>query len=565
MKPRSPLHASSPKAALYLRVSTGPQTEGTSLAGQLLACRQKADQLGAEVVGVFEDVQSGADYSDRIALQNALAQIERGEADTLIIYDMTRYSRDLGHQQLIKKRVMSAGARLEFATFDVGDLSTPEAHLSFGVRGVFAEYERLNTRERTTRGRRARANEGIQPCRTYRPFGYDLVTKADIMAGRFTLDQLGRYLVREEEAVWVRQIFERFSEGSSLRQVQTWLTTEGPPSPRAGTQWHFSTVRRILCNPIYKGEATFGRLQRLTDESRLEQGLKKHYMRETPLSARVTIAAPAIVSLGVWEQCQTLLRTNQSRYSGRKSHRWLLSSLVKCPICGASLIPWRTGKQHGAERQKLLSDEEDVVALWAYRRAFYRLQCSKSLLVVDKTKRCSTASIGVSDAEAQVIEQVLAVATRPELLSDYIRHKQETVRAQQGHNRERITRLESDLSTLQSREQAVLSLQIRAVENGLDPSLYDKSLREFSQERRTIEDTLKSFHNYSGSSDLLHAQEKAKEITGLLSQVEGVLLAPEDVISPHEKNRLLHMVLDRVEFQVNGPERTVRVVWKGVS
>lgn len=45
---RSPL--SQPKAALYLRVSTGPQTEGTSLASQLIACRQKAEQMGAEVV-----------------------------------------------------------------------------------------------------------------------------------------------------------------------------------------------------------------------------------------------------------------------------------------------------------------------------------------------------------------------------------------------------------------------------------------------------------------------------------------------------------------------------------
>ncbi|BCM90167.1 hypothetical protein IAD21_02018 [Abditibacteriota bacterium] len=102
-------------------------------------------------LGTYEDVQSGADYRDQQALQNALALIERGEANTLIIYDMTRYSRDLEHQQLIKKRVLAAGARLEFATFDVGDLNSAEAHLSFGVRGVFAEYERLNTRDRTMR------------------------------------------------------------------------------------------------------------------------------------------------------------------------------------------------------------------------------------------------------------------------------------------------------------------------------------------------------------------------------------------------------------------------------
>ena len=578
MKPRSSLQSPNPKAALYLRVSTGPQTEGTSLAGQLLACRQKAEQLGAEVVGVFEDVQSGADYSDRTALQNALSQIERGEADTLIIYDMTRYSRDLGHQQLIKKRVMGAGARLEFATFDVGDLNSAEAHLSFGVRGVFAEYERLNTRDRTMRGRVRRAHDGIQPQRAMRPFGYDLVTKRDVMERRFALEQLGHYVVRDDEARWVREMFERFARGESLNQVRKWLSLEGPPSPRKGTQWGAATVRRMLMHPIYKGEAVYGRLQRTTDESRLERGLNKVHYRTAPVSAHVSIAAPAIVSVELWQRCQTLLQNNQQLYSGRTQDRWLLTSLLRCPLCGSTMTPrkakWTgTDEQYNQvfpEGQKPLGQvfEEGVsiggMTFWAYRRLNYDYKCRRSVLVVDTTKRCPGVSAPVGPTETQVIEQVLEFACNPARVEEFLVGK-----ARQGalENQDAALereRLQGNLLALQARERNVLALQERALENDLDPALYDEMLRSVVERRRATQIQLEQLQMRYQIASGVDARQKAHELSALLQKTEAVLLAPDELVAPHEKNRLLHLVLESVQLKPQEGTSTPRavVVWK---
>ncbi|BCM90168.1 hypothetical protein IAD21_02019 [Abditibacteriota bacterium] len=172
-----------------------------------------------------------------------------------------------------------------------------------------------------------------------RPYGYDLVTKRDVMERRFEIDQLGKYVVREAEAKWVREMFDRFARGESLNQIRKWLTLEGAPSPRNGRQWGAATVRRILMHPVYKEEAMYGRLQRTTDESRLERALKKVHYRPAPTAARISLAAPPLVSVELWNRCQALMATNRQLHSGRSQDRWLLTSLLCCPFCDGMMSP----------------------------------------------------------------------------------------------------------------------------------------------------------------------------------------------------------------------------------
>ncbi len=78
----------------------------------------------------------------------------------LIIANLSRFSRDREHQSAIKKRVQAAGARLVFCDMDFDD--TPEGDLAFGIMGTFADYERKVIKDRTMKGRKRRAQEGLQ-------------------------------------------------------------------------------------------------------------------------------------------------------------------------------------------------------------------------------------------------------------------------------------------------------------------------------------------------------------------------------------------------------------------
>jgi DNA invertase Pin-like site-specific DNA recombinase len=156
------------KAVFYTRVSSDQQIENTSLTEQHAACMAKAKAIGAQVVGSYEDPGvSGGLYLARPGIQQALADLESGKANTLIIAKFDRCSRDREHQSAIKKRVARAGARLIFCDMEFPD--SPEGDLQYGIMGSFAEYERMLIRQRCMDGARRRAQEGVQTKTAMRP------------------------------------------------------------------------------------------------------------------------------------------------------------------------------------------------------------------------------------------------------------------------------------------------------------------------------------------------------------------------------------------------------------
>ena len=64
--------------------------------------------------------------------------------------------------------------------------------------------------------------------------------------------------VIEHEAVKVRQVFDRFLAGDTLRGLAAWLAESGAPT-RHGDPWNPSTVRSMLINPRYAGRAIYQR------------------------------------------------------------------------------------------------------------------------------------------------------------------------------------------------------------------------------------------------------------------------------------------------------------------
>src|SRR5690242_11923967 len=96
-----------PKVIIYTRVSTGRQAEhGTSLEGQEEECRRLAASLGAEVVALHSDPGvSGTLYLNRPGIQAALAEIEAGQGNLLIIYKVDRSARNARVVLEIEERV----------------------------------------------------------------------------------------------------------------------------------------------------------------------------------------------------------------------------------------------------------------------------------------------------------------------------------------------------------------------------------------------------------------------------------------------------------------------------
>ncbi len=100
--------------------------------------------------------------------------------------------------------------------------------------------ERLNIkshRNSVLAGMMERAHKG-EICGFNAPLGYQL--------------ENGNLKIIEREARIVKQIFEQYENGSTLRQIVRFLNSNGIKTKKSNT-WSIWAIRRILKNPIYAG------------------------------------------------------------------------------------------------------------------------------------------------------------------------------------------------------------------------------------------------------------------------------------------------------------------------
>jgi DNA invertase Pin-like site-specific DNA recombinase len=322
-------------AVIYCRVSTDAQTDNTSLAGQFAAAAKKAEELRLPLALHIEDTESGSLYLARPKIQEALAAIEAGQADTLIIYRLDRAGRDVDALRDIRRRVERAGGQLVFADGMQFEKSAV-GNLMFTQMGAYAEFERAQIRDRTVSGRRNRVKQGVQVARSAPPYGYRIVTKADIIRGDFAADYEGRYIIVEEQADVVREIFKSYLELKSVRAVVARLN-ESSIKPLRARLWSTSTIHAMLTNPVYHGQAVYGRRERHTDERRADsmRGIVYYTWRDE--SEWLILEAPPIIDSATWEAVQRLKRDGAVKRTGPTGTRYLLTGLVHCPRCGRKM------------------------------------------------------------------------------------------------------------------------------------------------------------------------------------------------------------------------------------
>lgn len=457
------------KAVCYTRVSTELQVGNTSLDSQLEDCRAKAAALGLEVVATYSDPGvSGALFETRPGIQAALAAIEENRADVLVVYDLDRLSRTVRHQQEIRERVALAGGRLLFVNQTFSD--DEEGELMFGVQGSFKAYERQVIKRRCGRGRKRVATEGRQPSRAMRPYGYVVVTVPHVLNGEYSADQIGTYVVLESEATWAREIFARYADGSTLRQICKSLETQGVPTPRGATCWAPSTVKRIVGNPCYKGTACFGRHEVKTDERRAERGLSIKTKRTKPEGEWVFIDCPPLVSAATWDACQQRLKDNRALLSG-PTGKHLLSGMLRCPTCR------RTMRGRRSERKLPSGNTSILDHYFCYDVA---PSCNSGGHVCNRRKH------NAPRAETIVCRAIKDVVRSKELVAAALAaHYAEQQTA--GYDGAEHARIIAELKALDAREAATVELQIEARTDGLPTAPYVSKLKAIGETRRGLE------------------------------------------------------------------------------
>jgi len=253
----------------------------------------------------------------RVAVRNR-------DVDVVVAHALDRLTRNQTHQGLLLSEAEHAEVSLEFVTERLED--TPEGRLLLSVRAFVAEIERVKIAERTQRGKRARVESGKYNVGCRAPYGYQWAdhTKA-------------RLIPNPDTAPVVQRIFRDLATGVSARQLSIKLNAEAVPTPSSRARaWYWSTIRVIVNNPVYFGEARAYRWsqQRLKGRRRIT--------RRRPLDEQVAVpdAAPALVTREVAIAALDRLAVNKSestRNNKSPQSALLRAGYAKCGYCGNNL------------------------------------------------------------------------------------------------------------------------------------------------------------------------------------------------------------------------------------
>lgn len=321
------------RVALYARVSTTRQEQERTIASQVEALEAYANQMGYEIVpdGRFSDDGFSGARLDRPAL-DALRDAARVQAfDAVLVHNPDRLARKYAYQVVILEEFQRAGIDVVF--LEQPPLDDPAARLLVQIQGAVAEYERTKIAERNRRGRLYRLRQG-EVSIAAAPYGYRRIARTPTSPAHLEVDEPG--------AAVVRQIFLWHAhDGWSLRKIAWELTTRGIPTPKGGTLWSSSEIRTIVHNDVYSGNWTVNR-RRTTDASNSEL---------RPVEEWITLAVPAIIDQETFQHSQQRHTKNQ-RFSPRNlknEQRWLLRGMVRCGLCGHSVVTLRTPKGRGQQ------------------------------------------------------------------------------------------------------------------------------------------------------------------------------------------------------------------------
>ena len=141
-------------------------------------------------------------------------------------------------------------------------------------------------------------------------------------------DEDGNLVINQEQAVTIRRIFQMFLQGMTYHGIAEQLTAEQVLTPGGRTKWSISTVKSILQNEKYKGDALLQKtfiVDFLTKKSKRNEGEIPQYY--------VDGNHEAIIHPDVFEMVQ---REIERRGKGKKYHSGVhaFSTKIKCGECG---------------------------------------------------------------------------------------------------------------------------------------------------------------------------------------------------------------------------------------
>ena len=226
------------RAALYARVSTDEQAqEGYSLDAQLDVMRAYCDIHELEIAGEYVDDGYSGTNIRRNAYNFMFSPNERKKWDVLIVMKMDRIHRN-SRNFMDMMQDLNRHKQQFISTYDRIDTSTAVGRFAMDMIQRIAQLESEQIGERTYMGMREKAESFAGILGFNAPFGYSF--------------EDGKLVIVEDEAEIVREIYNRYQNGSTMDEIAFYLNTNHLLT-KNNNPWNKYNLRTVLHNPTYAG------------------------------------------------------------------------------------------------------------------------------------------------------------------------------------------------------------------------------------------------------------------------------------------------------------------------
>lgn len=307
-------------AACYIRVSTDDQLEFSPDA-QLRAMKKYCDDnnllLPNEFIFMDEGI-SGRNAKKRPAFQNMIkiAKTKPKPFDVILVHKFDRFARNREDSVVYKSLLRSElGIQVVSITENIGD--DKMGIIMESMLEAMAEYYSLNLSDEVKKGMSEKAKKG--GVQTKPSFGYKV--------------ENNQFIPDENEATYVKEIFNRFVSGEPYGSIARWLNSIGMHTHR-GNKFEQRTVQYIIGNPVYIGTL------RWTPSGKVDRN------KPAPDTIFLENQHEPIINKEIWDAAQEKrqkLLSAQRKYMKDTEHKsFWLSGLLVCDNCGHTL--GRSGK-----------------------------------------------------------------------------------------------------------------------------------------------------------------------------------------------------------------------------
>jgi len=327
------------RVAAYARVSTDLAEQLTSYEAQVdYYTKYIQSKENWEFVEVYTDEGiTATNTKKRDGFNRMIEDALSGKIDLILTKSVSRFARNTVDSLQTVRALKEKGVEIYFEKENIYTLDS-KGELLITIMSSLAQEESRSISENVTWGQRKRMADGKVSLPYKRFLGYE--------KGEGGIPQ-----IVESEAEVIRQIYAMFLGGRTYREIAAGLTEQGVLTPGGKEVWSVSTVRSILKNEKYAGNAILQKkftVDFLTKKQKVNEGEVPQYIIEG--------SHPAIVPVSTFELVQDEIRRRATL--GKKiSGSGVFVGKVFCGECGGVYGNKTWNSRHSYRKSVLICND----------------------------------------------------------------------------------------------------------------------------------------------------------------------------------------------------------------